>query len=206
MSNPISTRSSKSWLPAEDQQLLHLRNYARKPWAEIATLLSRSVSACKQHYILLKKATTVSSFDWDDSDDDAIIDGMRQGLRIEAIALELDMDPNAVKDRWQYLQRQHLVQDDVLAVRRCKEELVWSTEEDEFILKMYIEMKTDEQIMDAANFKGKSRKDVKARRVHLVYGGGRGTYLRMLGIAKDKTQVKTGLEKAMGKPEYDWTM
>jgi hypothetical protein len=52
-------------------------------------------------------------------------------------------------------------------------EVEWTDEEDDFIWDMWKNMKNDEEIMNAAMvvFKGKSRQDIKARRVHLVYHG-----------------------------------
>lgn len=198
-------RKLNHWTPTEDQQLLHLRNTVRKPWADIATILSRTSGACQAHYYILKQAREGSFIDWTPTQDEHIVNGRGRGLSIKAIALEMDLTSEAVADRWSHLQRHKLVPEDVLAVWRRKEDVVWSPDQDESIAKMWIQGMEDDEIVHMVKFKGKSQDDVRMRRMELVNGGGGGVYARLLGVGGDReTKEKTALEMALGKPKYSW--
>jgi hypothetical protein len=191
------------WTEPQNRQLTELRDILRKPWAEIAAVLSRSISACQVHYKLLKQESEGSFIDWTPELDHSIIDGRRRGLSAKAIAYDLNISNHAVAGRWSRLQHLNLVPDDVLAVWRRKEPVVWSNAEDEYLLAMWIDGKSDDEITQAGKIKGKSPVDVKNRRVELVQGGGGGIYVRMLGVAKEN-EATTALSKALGKPKYSW--
>lgn len=98
--------------------------------------------------------------------------------------------------------------EDVLAIWRRKEEVVWSAEEDEEILELYLQGKGDEEIGDVVKkgkleFGGKSKADVMARRKELVRESSP-LYLKMLGVVGVQ-KLNGALESALGvKKKYKW--
>ena len=135
--------------------------------------------------------------------DHAIIELRRQGLVMKAIAAEMQLPVQAVQDRWYTLVRQHQVPADVLALWSRKEEVVWSEEEDEALLKLWLEGNDDDAIGRMLKLEKKSKDDMRTRRVELVRGSSP-LYLRMLGGQGMKGTVRTGMEKALEKKKYAW--
>jgi hypothetical protein len=201
----ISTMSKSNipWTPSDERHLIDLRDTHNTSWNDIATILSRTAQGCQQHYSNLKQATASSLVTWTPEIDHAIIDGRRRGLSSKDISAELGLWALAVTERWTWLQRKHRVPEDVLALWRKKEQVVFTQDEDESIMKMFIRDMDDEQIYKVCSWKGKHSADVAKRRRQLTgEGAAGGLYAKMLGVGDEK--AKNGLEKAMGKKKYDW--
>ncbi|KAF1920441.1 hypothetical protein BDU57DRAFT_561573 [Ampelomyces quisqualis] len=197
------SKANTPWTSHDERHLINLRDTCSTPWDDIATILSRNISGCQQHYSILKQATASSLVTWTPAIDHAIIDARGRGLSIKNVSAELGIWAPAVTDRWAWLLRSHSVPPDVLAVWRRKEDVVFTADEDAFIVKMYIQGLSDEQIYKECASKEKSRVDVVRRRKELTNeGAAGGLYVRMLGVGNG--EVKTGLDRAMGKKKYGW--
>jgi hypothetical protein len=163
--------------------------------------------------------------DWTDLLDHTIIDGRRRGLTFKAISSEMNTAQFAIADRWNYLVRNKVVPEDVLAIWRRKDEVVWSEVEDRTILGLWVDGKEDDEIMKMVRFEGKSQTDVRNRRRELV-AKGVPMYTEMLGVGGGKKEVmgsdgemkvesgvtglngkgeaKGGLGEVVGKKKYAW--
>lgn len=189
--------------PDEDQQLIALRDQDNKKFGDIGNILGRSVKATQSRYASIKQRLRSSFVDWIAENDHAIIDGRRRGLAIKDIADEMQLQKEAVSERWRTLQRQKQVPEDVLAIWRRKGDVVFTPEEDETILKIWMQMRDDEQLVRMAKFKGKSQADIRERRSQLVIGHSP-LYQKMLGLG-GKTRGETdALKGALGEPKHSW--
>ncbi|KAF2827577.1 hypothetical protein CC86DRAFT_405697 [Ophiobolus disseminans] len=202
-SSPSPEPPTRGWTTAQEHQVLRLRDHDKKPWAEVSSSMKRSVSACQGHYYIMTRAREGALVEWTELLDHRLIDGRRRGLDMKIISEEISIPTHAVQDRWATLLRRHQVPKDVIAMWRRKEEVVWTTVEDEKILGLYLQGHSDEEISKLLKFKNKSKDDMRARRVELVMGSSP-LYLKMLGMVGSKETPKTGLEKAMGKKKYSW--
>lgn len=86
--------------------------------------------------------------------------------------------------------RSKLVPDDVLAISRRKEEVVWTEEEDRMILALWIAGKEDNEIVKLVKLPGKTQMDVRKRRRDLTGGKENPLYVEMLGIDVGKMKMK----------------
>jgi hypothetical protein len=215
----------KGWTTEDDRRLFTLRDTEENSWAAIATTLNRTVSGCQQHYYLVKRQREGLNVHWDDLLDHTIIDGRRRGLTFKAISTEMNTAQLAIADRWNHLVRKKVVPEDVLAIWRRKDEVMWSEAEDRTILGLWVNGKEDEEIVKMVRFEGKSQTDVRNRRRELV-GKGVPMYTEMLGVGGGKKQemggngeekvksgisglngngeVKGGLGEMVGKKKYAW--
>lgn len=201
--SPDGTNHHNPWIQSENHKLLRLRDHDHASWPSIASIMKRTVTACQSHYYTLRQVQDGSMVDWTARHDHYIIDGRRRGLSIGAIAQEMSLTTRAVQDRWYALIRHHQVPEEVLALTRRKEEVVWSEEEDRLVLGLWLKGYYDEEIVKQVKFRGKSNEDVRARRTRLV-NDHHPMYLEMLGVKREKAVVKDGLEKALGKKKYSW--
>jgi hypothetical protein len=86
----------------------------------------------------------------------------------------------------------------VLGVWRRVEKLEWSVDDDNALLDMYCLKLGDLEIANIEVLEGRSTEEIRTRRVELMYGE------EMAMHDGSKLVEKTGLEKALGKPKYDW--
>lgn len=191
------------WTSTQNHMLLRLRDKDKASWSDIAATMGRSVTACQGHYSGLHQAQEGSMVDWTVPLDHYIIEGRRRCLSTAAIANEMSLTTHAVQDRWYALIRQQRVPEDVLALSRRKEEVVWTEEEDRQVMILWLKGRNDDEIVKLIKFKNKSDDDVRHRRIRLVNDPSP-LYIKMLGVSREKTKVKNGLEKALGKNKYDW--
>jgi hypothetical protein len=199
----VNSPARGPWTIVQNHELLRLRDREGKQWAEVASIMRRTQSSCQQHYHLLHQAQEGAMVDWTAPLDAYIIESKRRGLSLPQIAQEMGLRTYAVQGRWNTLLRERKVPDDVVLVCRRKEEVVWSQEEDEAILKLWLKGCDDDSIVRQVNFKNKSKDDVRQRRTRLV-NDHTPLYLKMLGLDKEKQAVKNGLEKPLGKKKYSW--
>jgi hypothetical protein len=157
----------------------------------------------QNRYTIVKQRQYGSVVDWTEPRDASIINGRAKGQGIPEIASDLKLPKQAVGERWQTLQAQNQVPEEVLALWRRKEEVVFTEEEDEAILKLWIKCKDDNEIAKTLKCKGKSQRDIITRRGELVKGSSP-IYLRLLGVGQGKENEMDGLKRAMGKPKYGW--
>jgi hypothetical protein len=205
MTTPLQPRPPKElrrWTVEEERQLILMHDTQHKKFTEIAPLLNRTPNALCQRYTTIKQNQYSSVIDWTPQLDESIIDGRRRLLSTKEIAAEVKAPVEAVAGRWNTLQREKKVLEDVLALLSTKEDVVFTQEEDEMILKLWMQGNDDDQIIQQVMFKGKSGQDVKTRRIALSYGSP--LYLELLGVSKGKENETDALKMAVGKPKYDW--
>jgi hypothetical protein len=93
----------------------------------------------------------------------------------------------------------------VLGVWRRVEKLEWSVDDDNALLDMYCLKLGDLEIANIEILEGRSTEEIRTRRVELMYGEDQSLWLKKMGMHDGcKLVEKTGLEKALGKPKYDW--
>ncbi|KAH7401357.1 hypothetical protein BKA66DRAFT_405485 [Pyrenochaeta sp. MPI-SDFR-AT-0127] len=193
----------RRWTSDEEGQLLHLRDHEHNNFEDISTVLGRSPGATQARYNIIKQRQQSSYIDWTPETDQSIIDGRRRRLAIKDIANEMNLSAEAVAERWFTLQRQKVVPEEVLAIWRRKENVIFTPEEDETILKVWMQMRDDEQLIRIVKFKGKSQGDIRERRSELVNRHSP-LYLKMLGIGDGKDNESDALKVALGKSKYSW--
>ncbi len=198
----ISSPVLRRWTPAEDQRLHNLRVVQHRTWSEIAKALDRTVSAVTKRWYHLKITQSSSFEEWNAAMDKHIIDGRRHGLMSGEIGAGIDVPAEAVQGRWYELQQRKKVPEDVLAIWRRKGEVEWSEEEDETILKAWIDGKDEEEIVECARTKGKYKCDVRERYKVLVREKGT-IYRRLMGLDQAKP-APHALERALGKKKFAW--
>jgi hypothetical protein len=205
MTTPLQPRPPKElrrWTVEEEHQLIFLHDTQHKKFTEIAPILNRTPNAINQRYTTIKQRQYSSAIDWTPQLDQFIIEGRRRILSTKDIAAEVKIPVEAVAGRWNTLQREKKVPEDVLALLSTKEDVVFTREEDEMILKLWMQGNDDGQIIQQVMFKGKSEQDVKARRIELSYGSP--LYLELLGVGKGEENETDALKMAVGKPKYGW--
>jgi hypothetical protein len=202
---PFTMPNHTLWTPAQNHLLIHLHETDGLSWSEIALQLCRSPTACSAHYKQLEREAASSLITWTPAHDKAIVTGKRRGLSTAAISIEMSVCSEAITERWSTLQREKKVPEEVLAVWRRREKVEWSVAEDGVLLDMYCLGLGDVEIAKTGALKGRSREEVRMRRVELMYGEDRSLWLKKLGMrGKGKHVEMTALEKALGKPKYDW--
>lgn len=134
--------------------------------------------------------------------DERIIDGRRRGLGPREIGAEMDIPGEAVQGRWYELQQMKKVPEDVLAIWKRKGEVEWSGEEDEVVLKAWMEGLSDEELAEKVRFKGKYKCDVRERRRALCKE--MGPVYRRVMVMEERKLVPDALEKALGGKKYGW--
>lgn len=195
-------KANTLWTTADEAHLIMLRDTHKSSWESITTILSRTVPDCQNRYYALKQSSASSLVTWTPKIDHVIIDARRRGLSIKQLSAELGLWAPAVTERWAWLQRNEKVPEDVLALYRRKEEVTFTTEEDEWIVKKFIGGMDDEQIYKQGAWKGKSMGDLAKRRRQLTNeGASGGLYVKKLGVGEKK---ETALDKAMGKKKFKW--
>jgi hypothetical protein len=174
-------------------------------WSEIATALNRTVAAVQGHYHQVKITHHSSFEDWTPEMDHRIIDGRRRGFSSKQIGLEMYLPSEAIQGRWSELQKRKQVPEDVLALWRRKGEVIWSEREDEHILKVWMELKSDDELVKQVHLEGKQRCDIRERRVQLCSEMGP-VYRRLMGIVgqKEDDLVRGTLKMALGGKKYAW--
>ncbi|CAO2656423.1 Nn.00g052260.m01.CDS01 [Neocucurbitaria sp. VM-36] len=200
---PRSPTELRRWVSDEEHQLIRLRDQEHKKFEDIAAMLHRSIAATQGRYYTIKQRQHSSAIDWTPEHDHNIIDGRRRGLTIKDIATEMQIPPEATAERWYTLQRLKQVPEDVLVIRRRKGDVIFTPKEDEMILKIWIQMRDDQQLISMVKLKGKSQTDIRERRVELVNGHSP-LYLNMLGVGHGKENETDALKTALGKPKYTW--
>ncbi|KAF2129892.1 hypothetical protein P153DRAFT_418575 [Dothidotthia symphoricarpi CBS 119687] len=200
---PRAPLKLRRWTSEDEQMLLNLRDREKKDFTDIAKILNRTTAAAIQHYSVLKQQSEGRFVEWTHAMDEHIINGRRRGLHIKTISVEMKLTAHAVADRWYTLLREKKVPEDVLAIWRRKNDVVFTLEEDEVILRLWIEMEDDEQLVRMVSFRGKSQSDIRERRIELVYGSSP-LYQRLLGIGDGGGNAPHALDKALGKPRYGW--
>ncbi|KAJ4365929.1 hypothetical protein N0V83_008551 [Neocucurbitaria cava] len=193
----------RRWTKEEEHQLIRLRDQDHKDFKDIGATLNRSKAATQSRYYAIKQRQHSSAIDWTPEHDHTIIDGRRRGLPLKAIATEMQMPPEAVAERWSTLQRLKQVPEDVLVIWRRKGDVNFSPEEDETILKVWMQGPDDEQLVRTVRFEGKSQADIRERRSELVYRHS-ALYLSMLGVGEGKEGETDALKSALGTPKYGW--
>jgi hypothetical protein len=200
---PFAPKELRPWTVREEHSLISLRDTNNKTFEEIGKFVNRTTIAVQNRYTIVKQRQYSSVVDWTEPLDASIINGRAKGQGIPEIASDLKLPKQAVGERWQTLQAQNQVPEEVLALWRRKEEVVFTEEEDEAILKLWIKCKDDNEIAKTLKCKGKSQRDIIARRGELVKGSSP-IYLRLLGVGQGKENEMDGLKRAMGKPKYGW--
>jgi hypothetical protein len=197
----------RRWTTDEERRLLRLHEHEHKPWTDIAIELDRTPAACQHHYYGLVQEREAAYIDWTAELDHHIIELKRRGLNASAIAAELSSHGSAetpstaaIEYRWLILKKKKKVPHDVLATWSRKAEVVWSTQEDDCIVALWVKGYADEQIATTAKFAGKSHEDVKRRRIELIKSDNP-RYAQILG----RKEGGSALERALGvRKKYDW--
>ena len=197
-------RENRRWTQDEESLLISLRDKEHQRFDTIGVILNRTAAATRGHYTAIKQRQESSSVDWTSEKDNAIIDGRRRGLSTMKIAAYMQLSDHAVAGRWDELQRLKRVPEDVLLIWRHKEHKDFTTEEDEIILDVWMDLnKNDDQLIRSVEFPGRSQLDIRARRVELVNGQSP-LYLKRLGMDKHKKNESNALNVALGPPKYIW--
>ncbi|KAJ8115581.1 hypothetical protein OPT61_g2799 [Boeremia exigua] len=197
---PPSTH--RRWTPAEDSRLEELRFIHHLTWPNIALALNRTTQAVTGRWHHLKIAHCSSFEDWNAALDERIIDGRRLGLTCHEIGDEMELPAEAVQGRWYELRQKNKVPADVVAIWRRKQEVKWSEEEDETILRVWKSGKNKEELIECVRFEGKFKCDVQDRyRVLLRERGA--VYRRVMGLDEAKP-VPHALDRALGKKKFAW--
>ncbi|KAH6637779.1 hypothetical protein C7974DRAFT_148270 [Boeremia exigua] len=158
----------RRWLPAEENQLHHLRVVEHQTWAQIAQALDRTTPAVSLRWYQLQNAQSSSLQDWDSNMDEQIIDGRRRGQKSSEIAREMKLPTEAVQGRWAELLQQKKVPADVLAIRKRRGPVQWSEAEDEAIMQAWVNGHDEREIFQIVKLEGKHQGDVLNRRRLLV--------------------------------------
>jgi DNA-directed RNA polymerase specialized sigma24 family protein len=211
-SQPIERKPKKElrrWNYDEETRLIHLIETEDKTYAEAAEILSRSLPAVQQRYSLIRQRDVNATITWTPELDAAVIDGQRRRLSSRQIGLEIGLPEKAVQSRWQALKAMKRVPEDVLNPLRRKQVRDFSPEEDEAILRLYVEGKEDKEIAWMLKIKGKSQTEVIRRRQKLVSESSP-IYRRLVSMHHGQSD-KDGSEKemdalgmAMGGEKYKW--
>lgn len=205
--SPIELRR---WSPDEERRAVIFRDQEHKTWHEIGIILDRSRNAVEHCYTVIKQRQHSSVVEWTRDIDNTIIEGRRLGLSLKQISINLStvsdnkkLTSKALGDRWNQLQRDKLVPEEVLAVWRRKTEVVFTPEQDEKILKLCMQGLKDEQLARMVEFKGKSHAAIRERRLKLIDGHSP-VYVKLLGSEGVKVEESDAFKKALGKPKYGW--
>jgi DNA-directed RNA polymerase specialized sigma24 family protein len=209
---PLAQKASKEmrrWNYTEESQLIHLLKAENKTYAEAAGILDRSTQAVQQRYSMIRQMDQSAAVTWTAGLDAALIDCRRRKLAPKQIALELNISDQAIQSRWQALKAMKKVPEDVIAGWRRKELRDFTPQEDEAILRLYVEGRDDKDIVEILKIPGKSQTEIVRRRRKLVAESSP-IYRRLVSMwhgtwDEDEDNVESdALGMAVGGEKYDW--
>lgn len=211
-SQPIERKPPKElrrWNYDEESRLIHLIEVEDKTYVEAAGILSRSLQAVQHRYSIIRQRDVNAGITWTPELDAAVIDGRRRRLNPKQIGLENDLPEKAVQSRWQALKAMKRVPEDVLDPLRRKKFRDFSPEDDEAILRLYVEGTEDQEIARMLKIEGKSQTEIIRRRKKLVAESSP-IYRRLISMHhghsdKDGTDKETDAQGvAIGGEKYKW--
>jgi hypothetical protein len=206
---PKLPKELRRWNYEEENKLLHLIKVENKTYKDTAIALNRSTQSVQHRYSIIQQRDESASITWTSELDTAIIDGRRRGLTPNQIAQEISMPDKAIQSRWQVLRATKRVPEDVLALRRRKEFHDFTPQEDETILRLYVEGKDDKEIAVLADIKEKSPTEIMTRRRKLVTESSP-IYRRLVRMwhgtweEDGNKEEKDALGLAVGGGKYKW--
>ncbi|KAG9192203.1 hypothetical protein G6011_10937 [Alternaria panax] len=209
---PNPPKELRRWNYDEETRLLHLIKVENKTYKEAAIAIHRSTQSVQHRYSIIQQRDESATITWTSKLDAAIIDGRRRGLTLDQIAQEINLPDKAIQSRWQTLRATKKVPEDVLALRRRKPLRDFIPQEDEAILKLYIEGKDDKEIATAVGIEGRrSQTEIITRRRKLVAESSL-VYRRLIQEQRQETGIEHSnnkermdtLELAVSRNKYSW--
>ncbi|KAI4955743.1 hypothetical protein J4E91_001604 [Alternaria rosae] len=206
---PKAPSEKRRWNYDEESQLIRLIRIETKTYEQAAQVLNRSSYAVQHRYAIIRQRDVSATITWTPELDAAVIDGHRRLQKPKAISREMSVPIEAIQSRWQALKIMKKVPQDVIDLQRRKKLRDFTPEDDEAILRLYVEGNEDKEIAQMLKIKGKSQTEIINRRRKLVADSSP-IYRRLVSIHNgtwngNRAKVETeALEVAVGRDKYEW--
>jgi hypothetical protein len=208
---PKPHKELRRWNYDEENKLLQLIESENMNYGEAASVLNRSIQSVQHRYSIIRQRDACAAITWTSEIDAAIIDGRRRMLSTNQIAQEINMPEKAIQSRWQALRATKKVPEDVLALRRHKQLRDFSPQEDEAILRLYVQRKDDKEIAALLGTKERTQTEIMTRRRKLVAENSP-IYRRLVRMSNKTWEGDGNIEEtdalgqALGKSrsKYEW--